>query len=626
MTGARIPPYALGYSMNASAAPGRAPTPARLSPGAKVGGVTVTGPLRVAAMAEVYAAEAPGGQACTLYIVHDELARAATVRTAVLAAAKRAVAAGDHKHLVRTLGAGVDGAFLWVATDALDGSTMRDLLSRKRQTSGAAGGFGARGAGNLVIGVAAGLGVGGVHGGLSTDSVIVSRNGRVRVCDLALGAGHAAAVAAGVLPTSSHVAPEIAKGGAPSAEADVYGLGALLYEALVGRALERGGPRPSEVVAGLTSTIDEIIARTCAPSPDKRFGSVEVVREVVAEALGRGAAVDEDGGQATPAPRRNSLAHAIANPSGPVAAASSGTFNAATSGSMASSSGSMIAAAAVDPALAAALADSTEKWLLSKGRLDYGPFSLQGIVDQIKAGEIVAGNVIVDKDTGGRIDVAEHPLLGAMLEASRQQRDDARRAHAEVHHQTKEKKRNVLLFAVIGLVLVAVGVVIFLIVGSVTKKKADEVTGVAKVGGGSLDVKMSEPKKLQPKKKSSSGGSRSGGSRSGGGGGGGDDDDEMLALDMSGDDDTSEPPLDMGTIYSVYSKYGGQLGGCMSRTGENYANIGIIIEGKSGKVNWVRVNGSKSGALYDCISRVMRSMKFPSINAARSRAEFDISL
>ncbi len=100
----------------------------------------------------------------------------------------------------------------------------------------------------------------------------------------------------------------------------------------------------------------------------------------------------------------------------------------------------------------------------------------------------------------------------------------------------------------------------------------------------------------------------------------------MLALDMSGDDDSSEPPLDMGTIYGVYSRYGGQLGGCMSRSGENYVNIGIIIEGKSGKVNWVRVNGGKSGGLYDCINRVMRSMKFPSINAARSRAEFDISL
>ena len=81
----------------------------------------------------------------------------------------------------------------------------------------------------------------------------------------------------------------------------------------------------------------------------------------------------------------------------------------------------------------------------------------------------------------------------------------------------------------------------------------------------------------------------------------------------------------MGTIFGVYSRYGGQLGGCLSKTGAGYASISIIIEGKSGKVNWVRVNGQKGGGLYDCINRVMRSMKFPSVNGPRSRAEFDIS-
>ena len=41
--------------MNA-AAPGRVSTPARLTPGTRVGGITVTGPLRVTSMAEVYQA------------------------------------------------------------------------------------------------------------------------------------------------------------------------------------------------------------------------------------------------------------------------------------------------------------------------------------------------------------------------------------------------------------------------------------------------------------------------------------------------------------------------------------------------------------------------------------------
>ncbi|MCB9563644.1 MAG: protein kinase [Kofleriaceae bacterium] len=537
-------------------------------------------------------------------VLHAELGRLPAVRDAVLDAAARAAAAGEHKHLVRTLGSGAEADRVWVVTESQDGNCLRDLLERKRQSGG--GGLPARGAGNLVVGVAAAIAAGGVHGGLSTESIIVSRNGRVRVGDLALGAGVAAAVAAGALPAPSSLAPEVARGAAPDETADVYALGALLYEALVGRPLERGGPRPSEAVAGLTTTIDEIIARTCAADPARRFGSVEVVKELVADALGRGAAVEDDA-----AASAHGAPQAMPSLSGQIAA------QAAPGAAIGGGGGG----GALDPVLAAALADSTEKWLITKGRLDYGPFSLQQVLDQIETGQIVAGNIIVDKDTGARTDVGAHPLLAPMVDAARQRLDDARRAHAEDAHQTKEKKRGVLLFAGLAAVVLALGAVLYLILGrDHAEKKPDEVAGVAKLGGASLDVKISEPKKPAPVKRS--GGSRSGGKRSSSGGGG--DDDEMLALDLSGDDDATET-LDMGTIFGVYSRYGGQLGGCLSKTGAGYASISIIIEGKSGKVNWVRVNGQKGGGLYDCINRVMRSMKFPSVNGPRSRAEFDIS-
>jgi hypothetical protein len=95
---------------------------------------------------------------------------------------------------------------------------------------------------------------------------------------------------------------------------------------------------------------------------------------------------------------------------------------------------------------------------------------------------------------------------------------------------------------------------------------------------------------------------------------------------MSGDDDDGSETLDMGTVYGVYSKYGGQLGGCLQSGGEGSASIGIIIDGPSGKVTWVKVNGKQAGGAYACLSRVLRAMKFPSIHGPRTRAEFDISL
>ena len=41
-----------------------------------------------------------------------------------------------------------------------------------------------------------------------------------------------------------------------------YAIGALLYEALVGKPLERGGQRPSEVVEGVNSQIDDVVVKT----------------------------------------------------------------------------------------------------------------------------------------------------------------------------------------------------------------------------------------------------------------------------------------------------------------------------------------------------------------------------
>jgi serine/threonine protein kinase len=577
-------------------------------PGSPLGEFVIEGTLRRTAVGEAFRASHPQIGALTLHVIAPELARQPAVRDAIAQAAREAAALPEHKHLVRTFGAGVTDGVLWVATEELDGSTLRELLARKREAG--AGGFGARGAGNLVLGVASALSAAGfAHGALSTESVVVNRAGRVRLADLALGPGVAAAIAAGQAAAGSHVAPEVAQGAAPSGSADVYGLGALLYEALLGRPLERGGPRPSEAVAGLTTQVDELIARACHRDPDRRFGSAEVFKELVADALGRGGAVEEESSGAVSASQ--SAAHAVSQ---------SGAYSRPSLAQAIAQPGAPVAA--VDPALQAALADTTEKWLIAKGRLDYGPFSLAEVLDQIRGHQIVAGNVIVDKDTGARVDVAEHPLLGPLVDRARQDHDMKRRAEAEVAHESTEKKRHLMLYAFIGAGVLAAGLAVYFIVQSARADETKSVSGVSKLAEGSLEVKMSEPK-APPRRAAGGGGGGGGGRRSGGGGGGS----ETLSLDMSGDeDDAGGSPLPMGTVFQVYSKYGGQLGGCLASTGARSAAIAIIIDGPSGRVNWVRVNGEASGSLHGCMSRVLKSMKFPSTDGPRTRAEFDIGL
>jgi serine/threonine-protein kinase len=567
----------------------------RLAPGFQLGDYRIGQALWPLRIADAYRAEGPKGPA-TVYVIHSRIAENTLVRDHIIAGTRAAAALPEHKHLVRTLAAGLTGTILWIATEEVEGSLVRDLLVKKRTAS--AGGLGTRATGNLISGVATALAEV-HHGALADESVAVSRTGRVRVIDLALGAGTVAAMIAGLIPAQSSVAPEVLAGAPPSGPGDVYGIGALLYESLVGKPLERGGPRPSDVVEGVNTQIDEVVARACHRDPERRFGRADVLGEVVGEALTKGGAMMTAAvalmDSAPTLDQQVSLATAIE------AQAPSVSGN-----------------AVIDRALASALADSTEKWLVSKGKLDYGPFSLADIIAGIEKGDIIAGHIIMDKDSGARVDVGEHPLLGPMVEASKQKRDEARRAQAEVVVQSRDKKRGVVLYALIGLGIVAVGLAVYFVINWVGKGTEEKTEGVASIEGSKLKVNISEPKKPPPIK-------RSGGARRTGGGGF-NQGTENLALDLSDDGDEGSETLDMGRVYQTYSKYGGQLGGCLHQTGEGAANIYINIDGKSGRVSFVRINGKTSGPLFNCLGRVLRGMKFPSINGPRTRAEFDISM
>ena len=570
-----------GWSQSAPAGP-RFPT------GTMLGDFRLGAPLWPLRIADAYRAEGPGG-AATLYVVHPRIAQHPGVRDHIIAGTRAAAALPEHRHFVRTLAAGLTGDILWIATEEVDGSLVREMMAKKRQAGGS--GLGARATGNLITGVAAALAEA-CHGALASESVVVNRIGRVRVIDFALGPGTLAATLAGLIPPAGSLAPESLAGAPPSPASDVHGLGALLYEALAGQVLERGGPRPSDLVEGLNTQIDEVVARACHRDPDKRFGRAEVLGEVVAEALQKGGAVQT---QAVP--------------------------TLAASPTLGDQQASLAQSIAAQPpavsALAAALADPTEKWLISRNRMDYGPFSLADVIAQIERGEIVAGHVIQDKDTGARSDVGRHALLGPMIETAQQRLDDHRRAQAEVIQQSRDKKRGALLYAMIGLGVVGAAAVVLVILRSVQHDDGGQrLAAVSALDSASLTVKVSEPKKPPAPARRAGGGRRASGAASSS---------DNLALDMADDSDETDP-LDMHAVYAVYSRYGGKLGGCLQSTGERDASIGIIIDGPTGRVTWVKVNGKQAGGLYGCLSGVLRGMQFPKIHGPRTRAEFEIGM
>jgi hypothetical protein len=525
------------------------------------------------------------------------------VRAEIVAGTRAAAALPEHPSIVRTVAAGLTGDILWIATADVDGTCVRDVL-RKKQLTGQRG-LGSSGTSMVVQAAAAALSQL-PHGALTSESIVAGRSGAPRVADLALARGVLAAVRLGLLPAEG-LAPEAKQTGATAAT-DVYGLGALLYEALVGKPLQRGGPRPSEVVPQLSEQVDEVVASCCHRDPARRFGNVETLRELVLDLLGSSGA---PGGASSG--RAATLGGLSAGSSG------SGLFSVPSLAQTLAHGNATATPVAVDTALAMALSDNAEKWLISKGQLDYGPFSLADVVAQIEEGKIVGSHVIIDKDTGARAEVGTHPLLGPVSDAAKARLDEARRVAAETAHRRTETKRGAMLYALIAVAVLAVGGGAW---WGIQRARSDEKTtvgAVTGVGSATIDINLSMPKK--PARRPA--GARPGGKTNVATA----SDAEDMALDFSGsEDDDATETLDLETIHRVYSKQGAALGRCLSANGGGSANISFIIDGPTGKITVVRVNNKKDGGLATCVGKVMRSLSFPAINGPRTRAEFDISM
>lgn len=262
--------------------------------------------------------------------------------------------------------------------------------------------------------------------------------------------------------------------------------------------------------------------------------------------------------------------------------------------------------------LDAAMADPTERWQVTKGSLDYGPYSLAQVIEQINADGILPGHLIIDNDSGQRSRAEEHPFFGPLVEQARQTRDDNRRAHAEVSHARTSRRRGLVLVGMIGAGVLGLGLVAYVVVGMAGEATEDTHQGISAVGAGTLEAKISFPKQAPPKKASR------------GGGGNGPTGSDTLDMDMS--EDSGSERLSNDQINGVLQSGGSRLGRCLGQNGGGAAKIEFIVDGPTGKVSWVKVNGQQDGGLYGCLNKAMRGLKFPTVNGARTRAEFDMQI
>jgi serine/threonine protein kinase len=521
-----------------------------------------------------------------------------------------------HKNLVDVLMVGREGEFYFIATEAMDGQTLREFIDSKR-----ADGFGVsfKSAFNLIAHVTNGLEKAQAvmpHGALSPASIWVGKSGRVKVANLGLARTFPALARPGGKADQLYLAPEVALGGPPSAAGDVFALGAILYEVLTGRSPAGTLIPSSQMNPEIPPDVDRVIARAMQRAPTSRFASAREFRNALSAVLaGQGVSPSDDAIPAATARPTPGQAAASA-----AAAASSGVSLSGEPArlTLGKSFNVMEAAGAAD--------DNQERWLIQKDKLDFGPYSLAQIKTQIESGEIRGDHMIVDSDSGARKKVKDFPGLQEFTKHAERRLEQQRRARAEKAHETVEKKKSMATFVVVGaavvLVLGALGVYIW------SRKAA---------GGGQLASREEEIevdaflKEVKINFATAHVAKRTAGGQHRAAGGGGD---AEFNNDMNIGDVTKagggEDILDDGVIQKVMMGNYRSLVPCVlqerHRTpGLSDMNIDFVVRG-TGKVSAVKVNGQRSGAFPSCVLSRMQNFGFPKFNGSKTIASWSMSM
>jgi serine/threonine protein kinase len=170
----------------------------------------------------------------------ENLARDDDLRRRFLREARLA-ARLSHPNVVRVFDVGEDGGRPFIAMEYVEGETLAELLARRGPLPpGEVARLGMQACAALAAAHAAGL----VHRDVKPQNLIFGSDGVLRLGDFGIAVGHDGTeltLAGTVLGTAGYLAPEQARGEQVSAAADIYAIGAVLYELLTGEPVRRAG-------------------------------------------------------------------------------------------------------------------------------------------------------------------------------------------------------------------------------------------------------------------------------------------------------------------------------------------------------------------------------------------------
>lgn len=217
-----------------------------------------------------------------LKVMHGHLSDDSVFQSRFIQEARAAARLAD-PHVVNVFDQGQDGELAYLVMEYLPGITLRELMREQRrltipQTITIMDA--------ILAGLAAAHKADIVHRDVKPENVLLAEDGRIKIGDFGLARATTANTATGqqLLGTIAYLAPELVTRGTADARSDIYALGIMLYEMLVGEQPYKGEqpmqiafqhatesvPRPSVRNPGVPEQLDELVLWATEKSPDER--------------------------------------------------------------------------------------------------------------------------------------------------------------------------------------------------------------------------------------------------------------------------------------------------------------------------------------------------------------------
>ncbi len=434
------------------------------------------------------AREVEGGRVVALWILPPE--RAALADRAGLVGDLVALEGLEHKNLALVMGWGEHEGTLYLWSEYVSGQSLAQLIGKKRRLSTASG-FSLKGAYNLLAHLLSALGSlherGVAHGAIAPGAVLLDGRGRVRL----LGAG-----VLGRLPLAEDGRPYGAAELAGTPAGDLHAAAALFAELVSGKpGLEGLGDLPPALRRVVAAAVGEDGAARPASAEDLRHELAAALRSVTPLGLERATSTAELSAATTPLPLPGSPpprppaspppatppatppppSGGATPPPQPPAAAPAPSKEARRSRSLLQRAVEGLRAPSQQEAI----------WLAHRDGFDYGPFTVDDLVERVRAGEYDQSTMVQDLSTGERKPLLEFQQFEAPLARLLREREalaqEAQAVRSSQIHTAKKMGRGLFSLIVLGSAAF-VGVSAYLFLRAPTPKPLPFAEAMAHVG------------------------------------------------------------------------------------------------------------------------------------------------